>query len=301
MERAKNVLGTLYTAYVHNQKLFRHVNREMHAPQRRHFPCGVPKGSLGHRQWLFFAAMTDRREESERVYASHARLATRAPELYTRSVVKMASHEIAAILKSEKVGSPEQSARYWPRSAETLFGEFLGDPLNLYQKGRIDDLLEFKRNGHGDKLPGFGPKILSLLALFYAELGLIGMPEDAFPVDVHVQRFAISTGIIRSSGRIASEKVEKVLRPLLCKIIFEEGWSALELSHAIWFQGGRLCNGCYRNSVSELLCPSYNQCDGSISTTSYFRKGVWDFDAARHRKGGDRNFTLPDFSPLFIS
>mgnify|MGYP003468298228 CR=1 FL=1 len=118
------------------------------------------------------------------------------------------------------------------------------------------------------------------------------MPGDAFPVDVHVQRFAISTGIIRCAGKVVNEHAEQVLRKLLCELCFEEGWSSLELSHAIWFLGNRLCSGCYRDSSPEAFCPVYGQCGGSISTLTYFRKGTWDFDALRHRKGGDRKFSV---------
>ena len=126
------------------------------------------------------------------------------------------------------------------------------------------------------------------------------MPVDAFPVDVHVQRFAISNGIIKSSGKVLNEEVERILRPLLCEIVLEKGWSALEMSHAIWFLGNRLCSGCYRDSIPKILCPSYGHCGGSISTITYFRRGFWDLGVERHRKGGSSNFALPESSPLFL-
>lgn len=303
-ERAREVIGALYKAYMEEKKLFRHVNRHEHAPQRKYFPHGIVEtalGGIGHRLWQYFTVMTDRREVSEQVYASHARLSEKYPELYTRDVIKMSPSVIEAILREEQVGSPGQSAEYWPRCAETLYGEFSGDPLNLYWEGSIDALLLFKRRRKVDPIPGFGPKILSLLSLFYEELGLMKMPPDAFPVDVHVQRFAISTGIIRCAGTVVNEHVEPVLRKLLCELCLEKGWSALELSHAIWFLGNRLCSGCYRNKAMLMLCPVYSQCGGSISTLTYTRKGTWDFDAPRHRKGGERKFIDLSGTPLFIA
>lgn len=300
-DRAETVLSELYRTYVHGEKLFQYVNREQHAPQNAFAPDGFKEGGVEHCRWLFFAAMTDRREESNRVYASHARLAKSHPELYTADVIKMPVPDIERILRKEKVGSPGQSARYWPRCADTLFSMFVGNPLYLYQQeeGRIEDILRFKRQWRKDMLPGFGPKILSLLSLFYEELGLMRMPEDAFPVDMHVQRFAISTGIVRGTGKVLNETLEKVLRPFLCKVVFVEGWSALELAHAIWFLGNRLCRGCCRNRTVELSCPCYGECGGAISTTSYSRRGFWDFDAPRHRKGSEKRFVLPESVPLF--
>lgn len=301
-ERARVVIGNLYESYVHNRGLFRYVGRETDAVQRRFIPKGMKPGSEAHCCWLFFATMTDRREESERVYESHTRLAISCPKLYTDAVIRMNPQSIAERLSAEKVGSPGQSARYWPRCAATLFDYFSGDPLALYQMegGLINDVLRFKPSREGDRLPGFGPKILSLLALYYEELGLMRMPEDAFPVDVHVQRFVISTGIVRTTGTALNEEIEKVVRPLLCRICREEGISALELSHAIWFLGNRCCRGCYRNRAAEQLCPSYSHCGGSISTLTYTRKGSWDFDAPRHRKGGERTMMLPSDMPLFL-
>lgn len=298
-KRARHVLHVLYEAYSEGKQLFAHVARKMNAPQQKFFPHGVAKGGIEHCRWLFFAAMTDRREVSETVYESHVRLWKREPQLYSAQVLDMPAHEITLLLAEGKIGSPGQSARYWPRSARTLFESFGGDPLAIYRElGSINDILAFKSNGKGNILPGFGPKILSLLSLFYEELGLMSMPPDAFPVDVHVQRFAISTGIVTAKTSVTNEEVESELRPLLCEICKEERWEPLELSHALWFLGNRCCSGCYRNAAAERLCPSYGMCGGSISTLSYFRRGFWDMTAPRHRKGGECLFSLPE-SPLF--
>lgn len=299
-ERAKLVLRPLYRAFMERKMLFAHVTREADAPQRRFFPDDIAQGGIEHRRWLFFATMTDRRQVSELVYESHVRLWAKDSRLYSKTVLDMPQGVIHGLLRGENVGVPMQSARYWPRSAKTLFNSFGGDPLEMYREfGSVDAILLFKKEG-GD-LPGFGPKILSLLALFYEELELMTMPRDAFPVDVHVQRFVISTGIARaSSSVVTNEQMEKVLRPLLCEICAEEGWKPLELSHAVWFLGNRCCNGCYDNAAMEFLCPAYAECGGSISTLSYMRRGVWDMTALRHRKGGARMFSLPSATPLFL-
>lgn len=298
-ERARHALRPLYRAFMEREMLFAHVTREADAPQQRFFPDGVAQGSIEHRRWLFFATMTDRRQISERVYESHARLWTKEPRLYSEEALDMPQEVIRGLLRGENVGAPAQSAAYWPRSAKTLFNSFDGDPLEMYRKfGSVDAVLLFKKKG-GD-LPGFGPKILSLLALFLEEIGLMTMPRDAFPVDVHAQRFAISTGIAHSSSSVTNEQMEKVLRPLLCEICAEERWRPLELSHAVWFLGNRCCNGCYDNAAMEFLCPAYAECGGSISTLSYMRRGIWNMTAPRHRKGGARTFLLPSATPLFL-
>lgn len=296
-KRAEEVLGSVYETYIEQRALYQHIQRESHAPQRVFIPADMERGCPRHQRWLYFSVLTDRRQSSEDVYESHVRFVKRFPDLYTEYSATMHPKDIAQILASGKVGSPKESAKYWPRCARTLFDQFHGDPLLLFRGRTIDEILGIKRRMRPDPLPGFGPKILSLLSLFYEELCLMQMPEDAFPVDVHVQRFAISTGILRSEGKVLNDTVEKALRPLICGIIRERGWSALELSHAIWLLGKHLCSGCYRSALPKHLCPSYESCGGSISTLLYFRKGTWDFDAVRHVKGGGP-FTLPQ-NPLF--
>lgn len=301
-ERAKIVLRPLYNAFMERKMLFARVARETDAPQRKFFPRGVQTGSIEHRRWLFFATMTDRRQVSELVYEGHTRLWELAPELYSEDFLDIHPGRITDLLRSVNIGAPAQSALHWPRSAKTLFDCFNGDPLEIYRRfGSVNGILAFKKSG-GD-LPGFGPKILSLLALFLEELGLMEAPPDAFPVDVHGQRFALSTNIARAcSSVVTNEHMESVLRPLFCEICAEEGWKTLELAHAIWFLGNQCCNGCYRNAAMEFICPAYAECDGSISTLSYMRRGFWDTMEPWHRKGGEYPFSLPPLhaSPLFL-
>jgi len=296
--RAKDVLGPLYRAYKEQKQLFAHITYKESALHRIFFPSGVAKGGVKHRRWLFFVVMTDTRSVSRLIYENHARLWEKEPRLYSEEVLGMSSPEIREVITKGMVGIPKQSAEFWQRSARTLFDSFGGDPLAIYQEfGSVNGILRFSRSDKGNPkriLPGFGPKILSLLALFYEELGLMQMPGDAFPVDVHVQRFSISTGIVTAkTPTVRNYAIEMALRPFLCNLCMEEGWEPLALSHALWFLGNKCCSGCCRNVAAKLLCPSYEMCGGAIPTHTYFRKGFWNLDATRHRKGGDCSFSIP--------
>jgi endonuclease III len=248
--------------------------------------------------------MTDRREESVRVYESHGHLADHHPEIYTREVLDLPPGELEEILMKYKVGSPRQSADYWPRSARTLFEEYGCEPLRIYEGRTIDEIVQTKSRSKklgGDPLPGFGPKILSLLAIYLTELGSLNPIPDAFPVDVHVQRFCISTGILEGEGKVTNEEAERVLRPGLCALCKEMGWHALELSHAIWFLGNRLCTGCSRNRAVKVQCSAYEKCGGAIVSGTYFKKGYWLLDETRLRKGGTMVLQNFEDMPLFAS
>ena len=295
-EQARTVLRSLYEAYMEERLLYAHVVRS-DAPQTRHLPESIVRGGEDHLRWLFFAALTDRRDSSENVYAAHKRLYIRYPILYFREVMISTEEEIKKILVAEQVSMPGTSARNWLACADTLYGKFGGDPLRMYESGNISGALLSKKEF---PLPGYGAKLLSLLALFFHEVGALEkLPENTFPIDLHVQRIALATGIIRGKGNVRNDMLENVLRELFSQIAEEEGWDVLELAHALWFLGNRLCTGCSRSSKALHFCPVYEQCRGAIPTRSYFKKGLWELNAERLRKGGENQFRLPENTPLF--
>lgn len=294
-ERAEQVFDQTRSTRLQAKGLYQFITREANAVQRYNIPSLMLQGDPEHQCWLYFATMTDRREDSTRVWPSHVKLCAKYPRLYTSYAARLKPETIEVKLREFKVGSPGQSAKYWPRCAKTLFGELGGRPLRLYERGKglIDDVLAFKRATKEDPIPGFGPKILSLLALYYAELGLMPMPEDAFPVDVHVQRFCISTGIVSGKGTIVNEQLEQIVRPLLCRVTKRLAISRIEASHDIWFLGHYACTGCWKKSAIPELCPAYTRCGGAIDSKSYYRKGVWHLDSPRNPRGGAVQLVLP--------
>ncbi len=261
----------------------------------------IIRGSLKHLVWLFFATLTDRRQVSMEVYKSHVMIHKNHPEMYTRDVLKMRKEELGRILSRHRVGCPNQSADYWIKCARTLFGEFGGNPLKLLKccGSSVEGIVEFKRRektkkGRGyDPLPGYGPKIASLYTLFLAELRKIKMPEDSFPVDVHVQRLFIQNKAIVNQTDTYNEELEDILRVFICKVSKKHSLDKVALSHAFWQLGRTLCNGCYRVKGIESLCPVYNQCLGSIETKDYYKVGTWPSqEASIFAKKGLRTFKL---------
>ncbi len=300
-ERAMRVIRPLYDAYRSGP-----IIKERDAVQWKHIPAGMKGGSRLWQQWAFFATLTDRRELSDAVYSSHVRIWAEHPELYLPIVVGIPPKEIEEILRQYKVGCPGDSSRYWPRCARTLFQEFGGDPRRMFRLGNttpIEDILAFKRQfPSGDPLPGFGAKIASLYALYLAERKIIKMPEDAFPVDVHVMRFVISTGIVRGTGVIENQKLGSIVRVLLCRVVQRLRISAIDVSHAIWFRGNQGCTRCPKVRAMPALCPVYADCGGAIQTIPSREDGVWRLDDLRYRRGGDMARVMPAFEemPLFL-
>lgn len=357
MARARIVCNEAMNAFYANRGLYSIIRQQFDAPQNRFIPIGVEKGSPTHVLWLFFTALTDRREVSENVYSAAVALHAENPWIYgpgsgrterevseyldslrfvaktveitfrldqrllfdgknplafppkLRKLVELAiaidplAEEVTAVipnkvssienvLRAKKVGSPGQSASYWPQVAETLYREFNGDPLEIFRRfPTIADFIRFKRGRRRkmkkDPFPGIGPKIASLMTMFYDELGLMSMPEDAMPVDVHLQRFALETGIIRYEGtkKLYNELVEHYSRRMYCDICNENAWPHVDFSHATWFLSKRLCSSCHRKKIAQTLCPTFDLCLGSIASNSYFRRGIWEIKH-RQKNGG---------------
>ena len=294
--RASKVLIDLMHHYGEKTQIYKYTHR-IDAPQTVHRPSALVVGSLEHARWLFFAAMTDRREVSEMVYRGHNALwAEHANLLYNKPLdAHFSEDSLQGLLMTRGFGMPSTAARDWKHCSATLFTWLRGDPRLLYEGRTIDNIVDMKKRGI--ILSGFGPKILSLLAIFYAELDMIALPRDAFPVDVHVQRFALSTGIAKIKKTTQNVHLERALRPFLAHLCFDHGWSVVEVSHAIWLLGNRLCTGCSRHSMASSFCPAYSVCQGPYETRSYFKKGRWDHEA-QSPQGDKRPYGLP---PLEVS
>ena len=194
-------------------------------------------------------------------------------------------------LAKYKIGVPRQSGDYWIRCADTLFNDFGGDPIKLINHcgGTVEGVQAYKRKVEKetgfDPLPGYGPKITSLLLLFLAELGAYEMPVDAFPVDVHVQALFLQYGAMVTTRDIVNDEAENFLRPFLCEMSAKHNMCKVALSHAFWIKGAKLCTGCSRRKYVSLLCSIEKNCLGRINTAKYFSHGIWEHPLTFMRKG----------------
>jgi len=315
LAKAEELILALTGAYRRGESMFQSVRAETHGPQYTYVPgyeLGrirarrmdylpgvegpdirvIKKGSPRHLLFLFFATLTDRRTKSGGdfgVYASHCKIYHKHPELYTSSAISWNKGDLGKLLSRYKIGVPNQSAEYWIRCAETLFGNYGGNPVRLYEEhgSNVEGILKFKEAGKrlgkkngdkesGDPLPGYGPKIASLYALFLDAFGALPFPEDAFPVDVQVQRLFIQYGAITMKTRVSNALMEKTIRPLVCLLAKFHGLDKQDISHAFWLLGSQGCTSCSRRLNAPTICPIYSKCLGCQNTANYFAKGLWD-------------------------
>lgn len=322
VSKGVELILTLYEAYVQKTGVYLHHNASS-APQNTNMPgellprqfhlyednsITVPKriirASLKHRLWLFSAVLSDRRQVSMNVYPAHVLLHELHPELYTRAIRKWKPDDLGDLLSKFKIGVPRQTAGYWIRCFRTIFDDFDGDPSNMFKYcgWTVKGIEEFKgvnkKKTGDDPLPGYGPKVSSLCLMFFAELGLCEVPDDAFPVDMHVQRLFIQFHALTKNRDIGNEVMEALLRPFNCEVSRQYGLNKISQSHALWQLGRSSCTGCSRKRGNEIQCPIARECMGNINAAGYFKKGLWPEDDDIMRKGFDRTFRIP-VGPLF--
>lgn len=278
--RAKRLLiDRLFGAYDYETHLFEYVHaKNGDAPQHKYWPADTEKGSCKHQVFLFFATLLTYRSGSEEWFRQCTALFDRNKDLFFRKVLEMDMKTIENHLRTAEFVHPIAAAKYWKENARTLFDVYGGDPLKIFSEGTISGIIKTKRESKGNLLQGYGPKLLSLLALFYEELGLIKSISDAFPCDLHVQNQCISLGLVKAeSNTVDAYKLADFLRINLSNLCNKNGVSALDLSHAMWFLGNRVCIDCNRRRrISERLCPIMDCCGGRMPTQLYRRRGKWN-------------------------
>lgn len=278
-ERAEEILSIVYQSYLNNSHLYRYYHaKNGSAPQHKHIPISIKRGSPEHQIFLFFASILTYHSQSDMGFQQCLRLYNEYPEFFKSNVCEKSLPELQIAFKEIGFIYPNEAARRWLFSAKGLFEEYDGNSLAIFRSGNIDDVLKEKIRGNKNLFPGFGPKLFSLLALFYEELGLLSPLPDAFPCDIHVQAQCIGLNIAKSDKNLfRSDPFAEFLRRNISIICRNKNISALDLSHALWFLGNRLCMYCKKKrAVSEKFCPIFKYCSGRISTALYRRKGMWD-------------------------
>ncbi len=298
--RARELFGRILERYLHDLRR-RTIRKEDLAPQWRHRPRAIAVGSDAHRRWLFSSAATDVRGDSNRVYETHRRLfendrlalpfhdlrSTR--ELYEAEVLSWTDDDLRHGLAKCQFGNPRRNVDggWWKTRARTLWETWDGDPFRMFAGGTVDAVVAFKKANGANPLPGIGPKVASLIGIYFEEIGHAPIP-DAFPIDVHVQRIALALRVVipLRPAPILNETLEQLLRPRLAALCAEESWDRIDLSHALWGRGNHLCTGCWRDPNAIMGCEVFRECQGAYWSRPYFQMGLWLPELGPMAKGG---------------
>jgi endonuclease III len=178
--------------------------------------------------------------------------------------VRLKPQRITNLLKEVGLGLDESAPLGWIENARRIVEQWDGDVLKIFDGVSHYDqvwprLINDPAKGTG--FAGFQHKMASMILYFLSERSLIKPFPFPPPVDFHLLRVAVETGIVRrqdENPRIAySQKEYESIGEVLRKVYFDyserHGLAGNRFNDAVWLLSKRLCsrNPGNRSSVAK--------------------------------------------------
>jgi hypothetical protein len=266
-ERGKEVAKLLYEAYT---KTGIFGKKEM--PEDI-LPKGMTKGSREHVLFITFTVAIDYLREADELWES-ARRTYEDPEtrylFYPEKVYETSFEKIKDDIKKHNLSwRVKNDVRAWKTLGTTFWEKWKGDPLNFIKDCNDDaeliwtQLQNKKENHYYPKLRG--PKIGPLWIRMLRDnigLELKNLDKIPIPVDTHVIRATLATGVIRGEFKTTRDKITKYTQEVWFesfKKLHNEGIDLIPLNmdKPLWHLSK---NGCYRRDKITGDCPYYSEC-----------------------------------------
>lgn len=294
--RAGEILPEVYRAYEEKRGYYglaHHTYRpninpgKIYAPQHEFRPESAAVWTVGHRIFQAVATGLDYRSSSRGIYRTVGKLWEKKPWMFSMEHVAEESRMVALTLKIAGHNFPDQGATRLLNISRTIH-DIGGDPVDIFGLGRsIDEIQRYRKEAQKERpyfLNGYGPKLLSLLAVIFEDFGYVREIPGAFPVDKHVQSIMLSLGVVKVIGTEAIDTAElaEFIRKRIYQFCLRRKLQPLFLSHALWFLGNGVCTRCFAlrgrgGGELERLCPVAETCGGpKYASFPYSLRGVWD-------------------------
>lgn len=139
--------------------------------------------------------------------------------------------------------------KFWPHASKLLADKYDGDPRNIFAKTKSFDDIETrvrydKKTGQG--FLGFQKKMSSMLAYFLRDQGLIDLYDFPPPVDFHLMRIMVLTGVLKFNNgdprKFRYETSSVVGYRAIEKYRKRTGVDPILLGDALWLLSGNLCS-----------------------------------------------------------
>jgi hypothetical protein len=245
-------------------------------------PVGVAKGSLEHLCFITFTVAIDYMRDAPTLW-NNSRLTFSDPEtkyLFYPKMIEQASFE-KVVNDMQKHGlskKPERDANIWYTLGITFSRKWGGYPLNFIQSCDWDSIkiLEALYNSRyyseGTFKPDFpnlrGPKIGPLwIRMLRDNVGitqLVHLDKVPLPVDIHIARATLTTGVLKGRYIGNLEKLFPEIRVVWSESV--KGLSikgrpmiALDIDEPLWHLSKYGCSG-NRNKISG-ICSIYDRCE----------------------------------------
>lgn len=274
-KRGKNIAELLYNSF---STAGIHGKTDMPEDIR---PSGVLKGSLEHILFITLTVSIDYQRDAPTLWKS-SRETFKDPK--TRYLYKPESlHEtpfrqiIENMQKYKLSKKPHKDANIWRTVGSTFYKKWKGDPRNFLKDCNWDSLTILKRLKNDShlynkrRIPDFpylrGPKIGSLwLRMLRDNVGitkLINLQRVPIPVDIHVARATLATGVVRGKFKGGLDELFEYIRKAWFEsvkdlTIKKKDIIALDLDEPLWHLSKY---GCANRDKINGHCPVYSRCD----------------------------------------
>jgi len=274
-ERGKKIAKLLYTSFSTTG-----IHGRTDMPEDI-MPNGVARGSLEH---IFFITLTvsiDYQRDAPSLWASSRKTFEDPETRYLFNPKLLNETPFDKIIEDmQKYGlskKPQKDAYIWRTVGITFYKKWEGNPCNFLEDCNWDSrriLERLKDDTHiynGRKVPDYpylrGPKIGPLwLRMLRDNVGITqlrNLEKVPIPVDIHVARATLSTGIVRGQFRGRLDEVFEYIRKawfesVTVVIIKNRPMIALDLDEPLWHLSKY---GCSNRDKTTGYCPVFHRCE----------------------------------------
>jgi hypothetical protein len=274
-DRGKNVAELLFNAFSTTGVLGRTEMPEDLTPY------GVERGSLEHILFLTLTLSIDYQRDAVALWRSSRQSFEESATRYLfdpKSLHEAPPRQITADMQINKLSKkPKKDAHIWRTVGVTLLKKWEGDPRNFLESCDWDSLTILDRLKNDNHVynqrsvsdypylrgPKIGPLWLRILRDNAGIEKLRNLDRVPIPVDIHVARATLTTGVIKGKTQGRLYDLFEDIRTVWAESV--EGLNAkdrlmiaLDVDEPLWHLSKYGCT--YRNKENE-VCPVSGQCE----------------------------------------
>lgn len=211
-------------------------------------------------RFLFFTVMLDYSTLSEQLYYRMKELYERNPHLFDPKFIlsgNITEQQLSENFLREKIRPryPRKAVERWFKLSYYVYVMYRGLFTNILEGVESYDLVRQRI----DNLPGYGPKLTSLIIKFLIKRGFLPRSmefELDIPVDVHVKRILYYTGVT-DREEVSESEINAIQEAFKAKCK-EMHLSPIIVDDYLWVLGSRLC--CCKKPGKPCHCEKCSIC-----------------------------------------
>jgi len=274
-ERGSKVADLLYNAFL---TVGIHGRTEMPEDLT---PTGIARGSLQHTLFITLTASIDYQRDAPALWESSRRTFEDTETRYLfdpKSLHETPSRRVVNDMQKYRLSwRPTKDAHFWQTVGVSFYKKWDGDPRNFLENYGMDSLiildhLKNDTHSHGNRQvsdysclrgPKIGPMWIRMLRDNVGISQLANLEKVPIPVDRHVARATLTTGVVRGPGKCTLDELFGYVRKAWFESVEDlnvKGRSmiSLDVDEPLWHLSKY---GCTSRDMMTGDCPAYRRCE----------------------------------------